>query len=144
MISTSEMARRAAEINFEIFIRHGVGEGRVGFEWQETFIHNPFVDPQYGAFEVDPVEQYGDAYLESIFVIDPGEALRMAQQQLRERAGEDLIEYLGRNMDVADIIETIAGVRVRESARLLATLTDKQVVRVWSHVDGIAENAWED
>ena len=61
-----EMIRKTAKINYEIIISHGL-EGGVGFVWQDTFIHDPFVDPQYGAFSVDPNQQYGDAYDQSIF-----------------------------------------------------------------------------
>src|SRR5579862_5201400 len=92
-IMDEAVARKAAEINFEIVVAHGFGECNVGFIWQATFIHNPFVDPQYGAFVVDPVGQYGDDYLNSIFATDPGTALRMARQQLRALAAEDLARY---------------------------------------------------
>ena len=136
-----DMARQAAEINFEIVVAHGVVEGRVGFTWQDTFIHNPFVDPQYGAFEVDPVKQYGSAYLESIFVTDPARALALARDQLRATATEDLVRYCeDHKLQTADIIATIeaaCGVKVSKCDDLLETLTDKQVAQVWTHVEKI-------
>ncbi len=54
-MTAEEMARQAASINLAI-LTHGV-QCTVGFQWQDTFIHDPFVDPQHGAFAVYPVEQ---------------------------------------------------------------------------------------
>ena len=39
-MTDDEMARKAPD-SFEIVIAHGVAKGRVGFEWQNSFIHNP-------------------------------------------------------------------------------------------------------
>lgn len=139
-MTNDEIARKAADINYEIVITHGM-EGGVGFVWNETFIHDPFVDPQYGAFPVDPVQQYGDAYRESIFAADPAKALEMARQQLRERASEDLGRYCadrGLNGDgIPAVIEAALGVQVPESDDLLENLTDEQVAQVWDHVEKI-------
>jgi hypothetical protein len=44
-MTNEEMARKAAEINFEIAIVHGLGGCKVGFEWHGLWIHNPYVDP---------------------------------------------------------------------------------------------------
>ena len=143
-MTDEEMARKAAALNYEIIVVHGV-EGGVGFVWRETFIHNPFVDPQYGAFDVDPVEQYGAAYLESVFSTDPATALETARRQLRDKAGKDLARYrMDRRLSIPDIvatIEAVCGVRVPESDDLLATLTDEQVALVWSQVDGMPGRA---
>ena len=140
MMISDEMARKAAEINFEIVVAHGV-DGGVGFVWNEIFIHNPFVDPQYGAFEVDPVQQYGHAYLESIFATDPAKALEMAQQELRNRTSEDFKRYCVNNqLGASATIETVCGLRVPE-VDPLTSLTDEQVSRLWAHVDGIRESA---
>jgi hypothetical protein len=67
-MTDDELVRKTALLNCEIIITHGLTEGGVGFEWHGLFIHDPFADPQYGAFPVDPVQQYGDAYTGSIFV----------------------------------------------------------------------------
>ncbi len=136
-MTNDEVARKAAEINYEIVITHGV-EGGVGFVWQGTFIHDPFVDPQYGAFSVDPTQQYGDAYTESIFVTDPAKALQLAQQQLREKANDDLIAYcVEHELAAATVIESVCRVRAPESGNALEGLTDAQVAMVWAHVDEI-------
>jgi hypothetical protein len=140
---SDEAARSAAEINFEIVVVHGL-EARVGFEWQETFIHNPFVDPQYGAFDVDPVQQYGDDYLNSIFVTDPGKALESAQRQLRELAAEDIARYgEDHRLGVPDLvanIEAACGVRVPEADDLLEALSDEQVAKVWMYVENLTRS----
>jgi len=134
------MIRRTARINYQIVITHGL-EGGVGFEWQGVFIHDPFTDPQYGAFPVDPAEQYGDAYRESIFATDPAKALEMAQRQLREKASEDLSRYCADDqLETLAIIETICGVQAQDDDQL-TSLTDEQVAQLWSHVDGIQESA---
>lgn len=139
-----KMARKAVEINFEIVVAHGIGECKAGFEWHGTFIHNPFVDPQYGAFEVDPVQQYGDAYLNSIFATDPARALEMAQGQLRDWAKEDLARYcVDHDLDMITIIENACGVRVPETGNPLWTLTDEQVARVWRHVEEIGKTTMD-
>jgi hypothetical protein len=139
-MTNEEMARKTAAINYEIVITHGV-EGAVGFVWHEIFIHDPLVDPQYGAFPVDPDEQYGTAYRQSIFATDPAKALGMAQQQLREKASEDLRRYCGDNqLDALATIESICGTRVAEADQL-GSLTDEQVARLWEHVDGNRESA---
>jgi hypothetical protein len=78
-MTVDELVRKTALLNYEIIITHGLTDGGVGFEWQGLFIHDPFADPQYGAFSVDPVEQYGDANTGSIFVSDPAKAFEMAQ-----------------------------------------------------------------
>jgi len=107
------LARKTAAINYEIIITHGLSDGGVGFEWRGLFIHDPFADPQYGAFPVDAAQQYGEAYTESIFVTNPASALQMAQRQLREKASEDLRRYCGKHgLDAAAILETVCGVRV--------------------------------
>ena len=142
-MTTDQMAHQAAEINFEIVVTHGVVECKVGFVWRDTFIPNPFVDPQYGAFEVDPVQQYSDAYLNSIFVTDPAKALEMAQRQLRDTAKEDIARYCGdHKLDVPGVIEVACGVRVltTESEDLLETLTDEQVAKVWTLVETSARS----
>jgi hypothetical protein len=137
-----ELVRMTAEINYEIVITHGVSDAGVGFEWRGLYIHDPFTDPQYGAFPVDPVEQYGAAYLESVFATDPVTALQMAQRQLREKANEDLSRYcVDHQVDPAAVIATVCGVRVAESGNRLETLTDEQVSKVWSHVDGAASES---
>jgi len=132
--------RRTAQINYEIIITHGVVDCGVGFLWNDTFIHDPFADPQYGAFPVDPAQQCGDAYRQSIFVTDPAKALKVARQQLRERASEALSRYCVNNaLDAFASVETICGVRVPEVDHL-ASLTDEQVGRLWAHIEGILEN----
>src|ERR1043166_5565166 len=114
-MTAEQMARKAAEINFEIVITHGL-KGGVGFLWREIFIHDPFVDPQYGAFPVDPAEQYGDAYRRSIFATDPAKALEMAQHQLRDRAREDFNRYcMDNQLDALATIENICEVQVPEA-----------------------------
>ena len=142
-MTNDEMARKAAEINFEIVVAHGVVECKVGFVWRDTFIHNPFVDPQYGAFDVDTVQQYGDHYLNSIFVTDPAKALQIAQRQLRDTANEDIARYcVDRKLDVLDIIATIeaaCGVLVPESDDLLETLTDEQLTKLWRRIEEIGK-----
>jgi hypothetical protein len=137
------LARKTAAINYEIIITHGMNGG-VGFEWRGLFIHDPFTDPQYGAFPVDPAQQYGDAYMESIFATDPASALKMAQQQLREKAADDLNRYCAEHgLDAAAVIESDCGVRMTESGNPLAELTDEQVASVWSHVDGAILRSWQ-
>lgn len=124
-MTDEEMVRKAVAINCEIAITHGV-DGGVGFEWRGTFIRDPFADPQYGAFPVDPAQQYGDAYLNSLFVIDPAKALKMARQQLRDKASEGLNRfYVNADGSIA-VIEAACGVRVPYSADLLETLTYEQ------------------
>jgi hypothetical protein len=138
-VTGDEMIRRTTQINYEIVITHGA-EGGVGFLWNETFIHDPFADPQYGAFPVNPAEQYGDAYRQSIFAVDPAQALEMARRQLRDKASEDLKRYcIGNHLEASATIESICGVRVAEADHL-TSLTDEQVTRLWAHVDGIPEN----
>lgn len=138
-MTDEEMIRRTATINYEILITHGLSDSGVGFEWHGVFIHDPFTDPQYGAYPVDPVEQYGDAYTESIFVTDPKKALALAQRQLREKASEDLNRFcLDRELSgsgIVALVEAACGVRVPNSANPLETLTDEQVGMVWAHVD---------
>ena len=138
-MTDDELVRKTVLLNYEIIITHGLTDGGVGFEWQGLFIHNPFADPQYGAFAVDPVQRYGDAYMESIFATDPVKALELAQQQLRDNASGDLSRYRtdhGLNDDgVIAIIDAACGVRVPNSANPLEALTNEQVVLVWAHVD---------
>lgn len=141
-MTAEELARKTAAINYEIIVTHGLSDAGIGFEWRDTFIHDPFTDPQYGAFPVDPVQQYGEAYTESIFLTDPASALQMAQRQLREKASEDLRRYCGEHgLDAAAVIGTVCGVRVDESGNPLEALTDEQVASLWSHVDGAASVA---
>ena len=102
LMTDEELVRKTAKINYEIVITHGLSDAGVGFEWQGLFIHDPFTDPQYGAFPVNPAEQYGAAYFESVFVTDPAAALQMAQQQLRDRASEDLRRYCADHEGDAD------------------------------------------
>ena len=40
-MTDDEMARKAPDTSFEIVIAHGVAKGGIGFEWQNSFIHNP-------------------------------------------------------------------------------------------------------
>lgn len=135
-MTAEELARKTAAINYELIITHGL-DGCIGFEWQGLFIHDPFVDPQYGAFPVNPAQQYGEAYTQSIFVTDPASALEMAQQQLREKASDDLRRYCVKHgLDEAAVIESACGVRVQEAGSVLEALTDEEVATVWSHVDG--------
>jgi hypothetical protein len=135
-MTAEEMARKTAAINYEIVITHGL-DGGVGFEWQGLFIHDPFMDPQYGAFGVDPVQQYGDAYKGSIFVTDPAKALATAQRQLRENASADLKRYCLKNgADAAAVIETVLGISVPGSGNPLEALADEQIVSLWLQVDG--------
>jgi hypothetical protein len=139
-VKDDDMIRRTARINYEIVITHGL-EGEVGFVWNGTFIHDPFTDPQYGAFPVDPAVQYGDAYRQSIFATDPAKALEMAQQQLRDKASEDLNRFcVDNNLNALATIETVCGVRA-PGVYDLTSLTDEQVARLWAHVDGIRESA---
>ena len=65
-MNNDELVRRTVLLNHEIIITHGLTDGGVGFEWQGLFIHDPFTDPQYGTFPVEPTQQYGDAYTETI------------------------------------------------------------------------------
>jgi hypothetical protein len=140
-MNAEESARKAAVINYEIIITHGL-DGGVGFEWRGLFIHDPFTDPQYGAFPVDPAQQYGDAYTGSIFATNPASALQMAQQQLREKASDDLRRYcVEHGLDAAAVIETACGVRVQETGSVFEALTDEQVEAVWAQVDGPASVA---
>jgi hypothetical protein len=133
-----EMARKTAALNYEIVITHGL-DGGVGFEWQVLFIHDPYMDPQYGAFNVDPVRQYGDAYTGSIFATDPASALQMAQRQLRDKANADLRRYCTEHgEDAAAVIEFVTGVSVPVNENALEALTDAQAASVWAHVDGLA------
>jgi hypothetical protein len=141
-MTDEEMIRRTAQINYELVITHGLSDAGVGFEWRGLFIHDPTMDPQFGAFPVDPAQQYGDAYTGSIFVNDPATALQMARQQLREKASDDLSRYcVEHGLDAASVIESACGVRVSHSAIPLETLTDEDVVKVWAHVDGAQEVA---
>jgi hypothetical protein len=141
-MTDEEMIRKTAAINYEIIITHGVVDGGVGFEWRGLFIHDPFADPQYGAFPVDPVEQYGDAYLTSVFSTHPEGALRMAQQQLRTSASEDLRRYCAVHRLDADgamaIIEAACGIRELGSTIPMETLTEEQVARVWTYLEATA------
>jgi hypothetical protein len=89
-MTREQAAREAARINFDILV-HGV-QPKVGFEWRDTFIHDPFSDPQYGAFAVDPAAQYGAAYLDSVFATDPAAALEAARRHLRDAAREDSLD----------------------------------------------------
>jgi hypothetical protein len=134
--TNDELVRNATAIN-NLILTHGV-QCAVGFDWQDTFIHVPFADPQYGAFPVDPVQQYGDAYLQSVFVTDPTIALNAARQQLRDAAAQDLTTYCAQHRiergDLVAIIDAV-GVRVPESDDVLSTLTDDQVATVWAVVD---------
>lgn len=137
-MTVEDFARKTAAINYEIIVTHGLSDAGIGFEWQGLFIHDPFSDPQYGAFPVDPVRQYGDAYVNSSFVTDPAKALVMARQQLREKAGQDLCRYCVENdLDATAVIETACGVKAPESGDLLETLTDEQITKVWAHVEQI-------
>jgi len=136
-MTAEELARKTAVINFEIIVTHGLSDGGVGFEWHGLFIHDPFTDPQYGAFPVDPTQQYGDAYLNSILATDPAKALSMAQRELREKASVDLSRYcVEHGLDAAAVIETVCGVRVQKSDKVFGALADEQVEAVWAHVDG--------
>jgi hypothetical protein len=136
-----ELARRTAAINYEIVITHGL-DGGVGFEWNGLFIHNPFADPQYGFFDVEPVQQYGDAYTGSVFVTDPATALETVQSQLRERANEDLSRYCTEHgQDAAAVIESVTGLNLQVNENALEAIADEQVAAVWAHVDGLA--GWE-
>jgi hypothetical protein len=135
-MTDEEMIRLTAQINYEIIVTHGLSDTGVGFEWHGLFIHDPFADPQYGAFPVDPTEQYGDAYRQSIFASNPANALALAQRQLREKATEDLVRYCTEHrLDAAAVIETVCGPRMPEVGSSLEMLTDEQIVKVWSHVD---------
>src|ERR1039457_3550996 len=126
-MTAEELARKTAAINYEIIITHGM-DGGVGFEWHGLFIHAPFVDPQYGAFPVDPAQQYGEAYTGSIFVTDPASAFQAAQRQLREKASDDLSRYcVAHGLDAAAAIESVLGIDVAESDVALEALTDEQV-----------------
>lgn len=139
-MTDEEIIRKTAAINYEIIITHGLMDGGVGFEWQGIFIHDPFVDPQYGAFPVDPVEQYGDAYLKSIFATEPAKGLQMARQQLRAKAREDLCRYVEDKRVRHGIITTIGfvcGVKVLQPDDPFCTLTDQEVAQVWALIDGI-------
>jgi hypothetical protein len=139
-----ELVRKAAKINYEIVITHGLSDAGVGFEWQGLFIHDPFTDPQYGAFPVNPAEQYGAAYLESVFVTDPATAFQMAQQQLREKASKDLSRYcIEHELEAAVVIAIACGARVTESGSCLEMLTDEQVASLWAHVDEAANTSDE-
>ena len=139
-MTDDELVRKTALLNYEIIITHDLTDGGVGFEWHGLFIHDPFADPQYGAFPVDPVQQYGDAYKGSIFVSHPARAFEMAQQQLRDAASKDLSRYcadLGLDADgTVAVIEAACGVRVLNSASPLEKLTDEEIAIVWAHVDG--------
>src|ERR1039457_6838729 len=136
-MNNDELVRRTVLLNHEIIITHGLTDGGVGFEWQGLFIHDPFTDPQYGAFPLDPAQQYGEAYTGSIFVTDPANALPMAQRQLREKTGADLSRYcVAHGLDAAAVVESVCGMKVPEGGSLLEALTDEQVASVWSHVDG--------
>ena len=142
IMTEEEMIRRTAQINFDIVITHGLSDAGVGFEWHGLLIHDPFTDPQYGAFPVDPFEQYGAAYTESIFTTDPAKALQMAQRQLREKANEDLNRYcVEHDVDAATVIENACGAKVMEFVDPLKALTDEQVEAVWSHVDGTSSGS---
>lgn len=136
-LGDEELVSRAVALNYEIVVAHGLTDGGVGFEWEGLFIHDPFSDPQYGAFQVDPVSQYGAAYLGSIFVTDPATALQLAKRQLRASTSEDLTRYCEEHgLDATTVIAAIGGVEVMNSVKTLEELTDEQVVGVWSHVDG--------
>jgi hypothetical protein len=69
-VPCEDVIRQTARINYEIVIVQGL-EDSVGFLWNDRFIYNPFTDPQYGAFPVNPAEQYGDTYQQSILATDP-------------------------------------------------------------------------
>jgi hypothetical protein len=138
VMSDEPLARETAAVNYEIVVAHGL-DGGVGFGWNGLFIHNPFVDPQYGTFDVDPLEQYGDAYTESTFVTDPASARQMAQRQLREKATADLARYcLEHELPVTAVIRTAGGMKVAESH--LESLSDEQIVAVWSYVDALVSD----
>jgi hypothetical protein len=138
-MTADQLVRKTAAINYEIVITHGL-DGGVGFEWQGLFIHDPFTDPQYGAFDVDPVRQYADAYTGSIFATDPANALQMTQRQLREKASEDLSRYCREHgQDAAAVTASVLGIDVPVSENALQALGDEQVAAVWAHVDGLAE-----
>jgi hypothetical protein len=145
-MTSEEMVRKTAAISYEIVVTHGFADGGVGFEWEGLFIHDPFVDPQYGAFPVDPTQQYGEAYLLSSFVTDPAKALHMAQEQLRAKASTDLTRFcLNHEQSAAAVIETACGARVPGDDHRLAALTDEQVERLWAHVDPLrpAHSWWK-
>jgi hypothetical protein len=137
-MTAEELARKTAAINYEIIITHGL-DGGVGFEWRGLFVHDPFTDPQYGAFPVDPTQQYGEAFTGSIFITDPASALEMAQRQLREKASADLLRYcVEHGLDAAAVIETVCGVKVMEIGDPLEALTNEQAAKLWLHVDRAA------
>jgi hypothetical protein len=133
---SEDPAHQAAAISCTILI-HGV-HPTVGFTWQDTFIHDPYHDPQYGAFAVDPVQQYGDAYQQSIFVTDPVTALKTARRQLREAVCQGIKEYCVQHRvprtELIALLQDAIGTPVPD-ADPLATLTDDQVAAVWSLVD---------
>ncbi|HLK65054.1 MAG TPA: hypothetical protein VKU19_16540 [Bryobacteraceae bacterium] len=138
-MTADQLVRKTAAINYEIVITHGL-DGGVGFEWNGFFIHNPFSDPQYGFFDVEPVQQYGDAYTGSIFATDPANALRTAQRQLRAKANKDLSRYCREHgQDAAAVIESVIGLNVLVNENALEAIADEQVAAVWAHVDGLAE-----
>ena len=141
-ISDQELIRKTAAINYEIVISHGVSDAGVGFDWNGSFIHDPFTDPQYGAFPVDPAQQYGDAYTGSIFVTDPVYALQMAQRQLREKTNEDLSRYcVEHELDAAAVIEAACGLRVVHSVTPLEILTDDNAVDLVRHIPSLPTSA---
>lgn len=131
-----DLVRNTARINF-VILAHGE-QPVVGFTWRDTFIHDPFADPQYGAFTVDPVRRYGDAYLYSVFSTDPSGALRCAQEQLRAAAARDVVRYCSQDLplsgDPAGISPLACAVSLTADDAL-AALSDEQVMTVWASVD---------
>jgi hypothetical protein len=82
------------------------------------------------------MQQYGEAYLLSIFVTDPAKAFHMAQMQLRAKASTDLTRFcLDNKQSAVAAIEIACGARVPGDDHQLAALNDEQVGLLWAHVD---------
>lgn len=81
-----EIAKQIAAVNDEILRLSDYATGNeptVAFEHGGVMITDPFLDSS-SRFEVDPLETYGQAFLESPFVVNPEAALDQAKTQLHD------------------------------------------------------------
>lgn len=61
-----EYAKLIAHHNEKIVAESGESSDCISFEFEGISIHNPFADTS-GMYEVDPIEEYGESFINSPF-----------------------------------------------------------------------------
>lgn len=100
-------AKLIADINDATNEKYGDLETEVSFEFEGFNVHNPFMDVT-GRFEVDPIEEYGDSFINSKFY-NPIELKSLYDGRLILSECYEIISNSGASLSFDSSLDALAG-----------------------------------